>query len=189
MEKNTLNKLPKKSIVQNAHSHIYVPMMQNLIGGMATGLLYYIYKCGWLLYYNPVLLNSAFVIGLVVFSIFTIYRFFGDEIGMAHAIFILGYQTGKLTTPNNITKINLPNNKNIKLNDNAQNTINLILAAYDKHLPITAKAAKDNLNLTRQEFEAARDNLIKIGLLKNTRTNNLINISKDEALDIFRESL
>lgn len=169
---------------QNMQSHVLVPIIQNLIGGLSIGLLYFFYLSKGIYYLNSPHILTAFILALIIASGFNIIRFFGDELGL----FYMAFRMGQLFSPiNGQMKESKQIIQKLTTNNTAyDNAIKLLVAHYYYKLPVTQENSKTSLKLTRQEYEDARAVLIQSGLMKNTRTNQLTPKTKLEALQQFK---
>ena len=172
-----------KNKTRHFHSDVLVPIIQNLIGGLSIGLLYFFWLSKGVFLFTSPHISFCIMLALVIASLFNVVRFFGDEIGLFYLAFRMGQlfspktnakETGKLLTTLTSTGDNTINN-----------ALKLIIAHYKVNLAITQADASRSLKFTRKDFEDARALLIKKGLLKNSRSNKLESKDVNDALKIF----
>lgn len=170
-----------KPKAQNFHSHVFVPIIQNLIGGFSVGLLLFFLLSRGVYVYDPTTISICLTVSLSIASIVNIYRFFGDDLIRPILIFRLGQV---FCADDKIDKSIKSISVNTKDTDYA-NALKLIVAHYNKNLAITQKDA-EKLKLNRKDYESARNILIDVGLLSGTRSNKLNAHTLDDALKTIK---
>lgn len=171
-----------KPKAQNFHSHVFVPIIQNLIGGFSIGLLLFFILSRGVFIYNPTILSICIIVSLSIASIVNIYRFFGDDLIKP----ILLVKLGMLLSGENKIKTELtkPLNNNLSVTQETMaNALRLIKAHYHLNMEIKQKSANEILKMSRPDFESARRMLIDKNLLKNPQANTLLTTSYNEALE------
>lgn len=81
---------------QTWQSDVFVPTVQNIIGGASTGLLIWLGHYWWTSQQPPKETElSALLIGAMIAALVTIVRFFGDDLGIVNGAFWLGVRSQK----------------------------------------------------------------------------------------------
>lgn len=169
--------------IQHLQSNVIVPLIQNFVGGLSLGMLYYLYNIEALVInmQSPEMIMAA-KIALVIMCIFNIIRFFGDEL----RLFYFAFRMGTLFSNQEKITANI-NNKLPTGNTPLLNATKLIIGYYSANIPIAQNRAANAYKFTRRQFEEARTVLINAGILKNARATTLNPTNKEDALKLLNE--
>lgn len=141
-------------------SDIFVPIIQNLIGGISIGILHYLYLTSGVLIYTPMLIPTTLFSAILFFLITNVLRFAGDELGLYKAAYLLGRKSVQHPVNSIVYATELP----------VENAELMLKLHYNNKIPISEKAMKQYIKFNGLQYQHALNLLVETRVLKNKYT-------------------